>query len=437
MFNSTSKLFKIQRVKGPKITVTYEDSNVSEDGGIALVSIVDKFMNLLETVDNTIPDKRDQSKVQHSTLSMLQQRVYGLAAGYSDLNDHRLLRLNKAFQKIIGADSVLASSPTLCRFENGITKETALEIDNLFVEIFIASFKEAPAELILDFDATEITVHGDQEGKFYHGYYRNHCFLPTLVFHGKKLLVARLLPANEDPGNNAEAILRFLVNRLRQVWPSVRIVFRGDGGFCRQPSLDWCNESGVDYIVGLAGNAVLDRMAADLVKQAETQFNETKEEQCLFTGFSYAAQSWNKEQLVVCKAEYLDKGPNTRFVVTNIVGDPKWLYQELYCARGEMENRIKEVKVQLFSSRLSCHNWWANQFRLSLSALAYTLVEQLRAIALVGTEFANIQAETIRLMILKVKVRIIRGIEEICFLLTNDYPYKKIFEYVYNKLVLT
>lgn len=250
---------------------------------------------------------------------------------------------------------------------------------------FIASHRKPPAELILDFDASDIPLHGNQEERFFHGYYDNYCYLPLYVFCGDQLLVAYLRPSKLDAAKHAGAILKWLTAQLRAAWPDVRIIFRGDSGFCRRRILHWCERNAVDYVVGLAQNARLRAIASPLMAQAETGFKETGMKPRLFTHFEYAAKSWSHTRRVIAKAEHTALGSNPRFILTTLAGDPQPLYDHLYCARGEMENRIKECQLGLFGTRLSGHRFVVNQFRLLLASMAYILLERMRTLGLAGT----------------------------------------------------
>jgi hypothetical protein len=297
----------------------------------------------------------------------------------------------------------------------------------VLVEQFIASFKEAPKELVLDFDATDDRVHGAQEGRFFHGYYGHYCFLPLYVFCGEQLLVAYLRSSNIDPARHAWAILKLLVTRLRKAWPGVKIIIRGDSGFCRWKMLRWCERHHVDYIIGLARNARLEAMSASLMEVAKACFERSGQKQRLFEWLRYAADTWDKGRWVIAKAEYTDKGANPRYVVTTLVDDPWTLYDRVYCARGEMENRIKEQQLGLFADRTSSHYWWTNQLRLLLSSCAYVLLETIRRIGLAGTELARAQAATIRLKLLKLGAVILRNTRRIRLLYSSAYPYQRTF----------
>jgi hypothetical protein len=381
-------------------------------------------------------DPRVQGRCDHRHITMLRQRVYGLALGYEDQNDHDTLRKDAALQTAVDADRALASSSTLCRLENRAERETAVAISSVMVEQFVQSHPCPPTELVLDFDATDDRVHGGQEGRFFHGFYDHYCFLPLYVFCGSQLLVAYLRPSNIDPARHAWAILRLLVNRLRQTWPEVKIVLRADSGFCRWRMLRWCDRNDVGYIVGLAKNARINALAADLMAEAQARFEATGQKQRLFGEVQYAAGTWDRQRRVLVKAEYSLPGSNPRYVVTNLCGDPQQLYDDQYCGRGDMENRIKEQQLDLFSDRTSCHRWWPNQFRLLLSSLAYMLIEAIRRLGLKGTELARAQCGTIRLKLLKIGAVVHRNTRRVRLHLSSAYPYQPVFWLVAKRLAL-
>jgi hypothetical protein len=357
----------------------------------------------------------------------LRQRVFGLCQGYEDLNDHDRLRDDLALQTALDKLKPAASSPTLCRFENRANRGAAVAMQHLLVEQFIASFKKAPEELVLDFDATDDLVHGNQEGRHFSAYYDNYCFLPLYVFCGAQLLVAYLRPAKKDAALQAAAILKLLVTRLRQAWPGVRIIFRGDSGFCRPLLLSWCERNYVHYVVGMGRNSRLLADAEWWREQAARAFAWTQQPQRIFGEFHYRAGSWPCHRRMIAKAEHNAQGANPRFVVTNLRDQPQALYETMYCARGEMENRIKECQLGLFSDRTSCHLWWPNQFRLLLASLAYVLMERLRTIGLAGTELARAQVWILRCRLLKVGAVIVRNTRRIRFLLASAFPHQAAF----------
>jgi hypothetical protein len=370
---------------------------------------------------------------------MLAQRIFAIALGYEDLNDHQSLRDDPLLQIItergVTKDALpLASPPTLCRLENRVDRKDLAGIAEVLVETFIASFKSRPEQLILDFDATDDIVHGNQDKRFFHGYYDNYCFLPLYVFCESQLLVAYLRPADIDSALHSRAILKLLVKRIRRQWPSVKIIFRGDSGFCRWRLMRWCDKNDVGYIIGLARNPVLERLSQQWTEQSRRQFELTCDKQRIFGALQYAAGTWDHNRRVIVKAEYLRQGPNTRFVVTNLQGDPQELYDELYCKRGQMENRIKEQQLGLFADRTSCHDFVANQFRVLLSAAAYVLMDALRREGLADTELAAAQVDTIRLKLLKIGARITCSVRRVVLHLAGGYPLKELFACVLARL---
>ena len=432
-------LFELnQRVKGRKVTLDFAGGNISSDGGLLLVSELDRKINLTSEVSKSLLpfDKRQKSKVKHKVIEMIRQRVYGIISGNEDLNDHDHLKDDELFQSIACKDKALATSSTLSRFENSAVRQSCVVISKVIVESFIKTFSSAPKELILDFDATDDEVHGNQEGRFFHGYYDHYCFLPLYVFCGQKLLCSYLRPANIDGARHSWAILSLLVKRFRQEWPNVKIIFRGDSGFCRWKMLNWCEKNNVDYIVGVPSNKKLVKMTSRIAVKSRKKFNRLGKKAKLYTNIYYAAKTWNKRRKVIVKAEYTEMGSNLRYVVTSLKDKPKYLYEKIYCARGDMENRIKEQQLGLFADRTSCHGWWANQFRLLLASLAYILIEQLRNFVLKGTEFAKAQVETIRLKLIKIGGVIRRNSRKVYIGLSSSYPYRSIFCLAMKKLQL-
>lgn len=409
------------------IQVNFEGGDVTSDAGVLLLSEVERGLGLLSRVSRHLCDPRHRSYIRHGSLEMLRQRVFGIALGYEDLNDHDTLRHDFGLRFSVGQQKALASSPTLQRFEHWADRKLAVAIHEELVNTFIQSFKKPPTELILDVDATDDLVHGKQEGRFFHGYYQNYCFLPLYVFCGEQLLVSYLRPSNKDGARHAWVILALLVKRLRQAWPEVRIVLRGDSGFCRHRMLGWCERNNVGYILGLAQNSRLNALTETLQAQAQTAFEASGEKQRHFGELNYAAGTWRRPRRVLAKAEHTAKGRNPRYVVTTLEGEPKALYEQVYCARGEMENRIKEQQLYLFADRTSCRKWWPNQFRLLLSSLAYTLLETIRRLGLQGTELAHARCDTIRLKLLKIGGTILYNTRRIRFLLASGYPLQNLF----------
>lgn len=419
--------FDFPTCKSKKVQADFNGGDVTSDGGILLFRQADRKLGLTRCLSKLLADGRRQSSCDHDQVRLLRQRIYGLALGYEDITDHNTLRSDVAWQTAVDTDDALASAPTLCRWENRADRETAKQVSEWLVELFIKSFKAPPEELVLDFDATDDPTHGKQEGRFFHGYYDHYCFLPLYVFCGEKLLVSYLRPSNIDGARHAWAILALLAKRLREAWPKVKIIFRGDSGFCRWRMLSWCDRHDVGYIIGVAKNSRLNALASGLLEEAKLLYEKTGEKQRLFSEIKYAACTWDKERRILAKAEHTEQGSNPRYVVTNLPGNPQALYDDVYCARGDMENRIKEQQLDLFSDRTSCTKWWANQFRVLLSSLAYLLLQTLRSVALKGTELAQAQCGTIRLKLLKVGAVMLRNTRRIVFHLSSAYPYQKIF----------
>jgi hypothetical protein len=422
-----------------KVVGDFEGGRLTSDAGALLLREVDRRVGLTAALAAGISDPRTPQKIAHDLESMLAQRIYGIALGYEDLNDHATLREDPVFQVVAErsphADTPLASPSTLCRFENNLNRASLWRLSAVFVEQFMASFKRAPKELILDFDATDVAVHGHQERRFFHGYYDSYCFLPLYVFCGQQLLCAYLRPSNIDAAKHSWAILKLIVQRLRQQWPGVRIILRADSGFCRWRVLRWCDRHDIGYVVGLARNSVLEAMAAPFMEQAAQRFERSGHKQRRFHEFPYAAATWDRKRRIIVKAEHLPQGPNCRFVVTNLRKTPSRIYDGLYVARGDMENRIKEQQLGLFADRASCHKFLANQFRLLLASAAYVLFEHLRRTTLKGTELAAAQVQTIRLKLLKVAARVRTSVRRVIFHFSSSYPYQQLFTRIVARLV--
>lgn len=349
-----------------------------------------------------------------------------MCLGYEDLNDHDRLRNDVLMQSVLERDRAAASSPTLWRCESWASRQAAWALHGVLLENFIASHVVPPAELVLDFDATDVPLHGSQERRFFHGYYDNYCYLPLYVFCGQQLLVAYLRPSKLDAATHAGAVAKHRVARLRQAWPRVRIILRADSGFCRRRLLAWCERNGVGYVIGLAKNPRLDAATEAARANLAWRFRRSGSKQRRLTEFRYAAKTWKCARRVIARLEHGPQGDNPRYLVTHLRGSPERLY-ERYCARGEMENRIKEAQLGLFADRLSSHYFNLNQFRLLLASLAYVLIERLRALALSGTEWAAAQVATLRTKLLKIGAVIIRNTRRIRLLLASGYPYRELF----------
>ena len=434
MTNCTQAVFDFPVLKRRKVQAEFSGGEITSDGGALLLRQIDRRLGLMKAIDAVIPDPRNPDYITHTQLSLLRQRVYGLSLGYADLNDHKTLRNDPALQTAVDREQELGSQSTLCRLEGRTGRKAAVDIHKVLIDQFIASFDAPPDELMLDFDATDDPIHGLQEGRFFHGYYDHYCFLPLYVFCGDQLLVSYLRPSNIDGAKHAWAILALLTKRLRQEWPEVKIIFRGDSGFCRHRMLGWCERHDVKYIVGIARNKRLENVIEPAMQLVEQLLELTGEKQREFFRFHYAAGTWKQSRQVIAKLEVTDKGRNPRFIMTNLEGDKQVLYDDLYCARGDMENRIKEQQMGLFADRTSAHYWWANQFRLLLSSLAYVLMEGIRRLGLTGTELARAQVGTIRLKLLKIGAVILRNTRRIRFLLSSAYPYQDLFAVVVARL---
>ena len=434
MTDCTRERMRFPACRGRRVEAGFDGGWVTSDGGALLLRQADRRLGLTAAVARRLGDRRQRGKLRHSVADMLRQRVFGIALGYEDLNDHAELRHDPALQTAAGRDRALASAPSLCRFENRADRGWAWAVHEVLVETFIASFARVPEEIVLDIDATDDAVHGRQEGRFFHGYYDRYCFLPLYVFCGDRLLVAYLRPADIDPAKHAGAILKLLVTRLRRAWPGVRVVVRADSGFCRWRLMRWCERQRVGYILGLARNPRLAALARPAMALAEAGFAESGAKQRRFAELAYGARSWDRERRVIARIEHGAKGANPRFVVTNLAGEGRALYERVYSARGEMENRIKEQQLQLFADRTSCHRWWPNQFRLLLASLAYTLIEAIRRLGLAGTDMARAQCATIRLKLLKIGTVITRNTRRVRFHLSSACPEQNLFRLVAARL---
>lgn len=429
-----SKSIEFGRLGRRVIEGRFDGGSMTSDGGVMLLGEVDRKLGLLDAAARCICDPRSPLLIKHGVRDMLRQRVYALALGWEDLNDHSALRQDVALQTAVGVEREVASAPTLCRLEKWADRATAWRLHQVLVDQFIASFKIAPTELVLDFDATDNPLYGQQEGRFFHGYYDSYCYLPLYVFCGQQLLCAYLRPSRIDGAQHAAAILKLLVQRLRCAWPQVRIVFRGDSGFCRQRILNYCERAGVHYIVGLARNARLQAMTEFMELEMKEAFEASALKQREVAEFVYGAHSWARERRVITRLEWGEQGNNPRYVVTNLTGDANALYDQLYCQRGEAENRIKEAQVGLFATRTSCHVMRSNQLRVLLAALGYVLIERLRALALQGTALANAQVDTLRVRLLKVAAVVTRNTRRIRLYLASNWPSADIFAHAMRML---
>ena len=409
------------------IEADFSGGELSSDGGLLLLRQVDRHLGLSRAAAAAIPDPRDPERIRHGLRELLAQRLYGLCCGYEDLNDHQALRDDVLMQTAVGRDEALASAPTFSRLENRATRAQAWALHGVLIEQFIASHSTAPAELVLDIDASDVPLHGAQELKQFHAYYDQYCYLPLYVFCGQAMLACYLRPSKIDGAKHAAALIKLLVTRLRRAWPNTRFIVRGDSGFCRRRLLQWCERSDVGYVIGLARNARL-HTAVELAEASLADaYSASGTKQRLIGEFNYAAKSWPHERRVITRLEYGAQGTNPRFIVTNLQGDPVQLYDHLYCQRGEAENRIKEAQLDLFGTRASCSRFIANQFRLLLAALAYTLMQRLRALALQATELERASAATIRVRLLKIGAAILRNTRRVRVMLASHHPLRELF----------
>jgi hypothetical protein len=427
-----------------RVVAQFDGARMSTEGGALLLREADRKIGLLKRVARCFTDARNPERVEHELGEMLAQRIYGLALGYEDLNDHEELRRDPLLAVVAGKqelDEPLAGKSTLNRLEltpagspieeryHKITY-SAEALDTLLVALFLQAHREPPAEIVLDLDATDTPLHGQQEARFFHGYYNHYCYLPLYIFSGDHLLCARLRPSNQDASAGSLPEVKRIVAQIRVRWKQTRIILRGDSGFCREELMAWCETHQVHYVFGLARNPRLRRKIARPLREAKREQQRTGNAARVFCAFFYRTRSsWSRSRRVVAKAEYLAKGENPRFVVTSL-GAPDWsaqtLYEQLYCARGEMENRIKE-QLRLFSDRLSTETMRANQLRLYFSSLAYVLVHALRRLALGGTEWAHAQVETIRLKLLKIAAQVRVTARRIWVRYAHSYPWKNLF----------
>lgn len=423
----TSSEVDLGRLGRRVISANFEGGDISTEGGVLLLRQIDRKIGLTKAVAGALADGRDPTRITHDLRTLVAQRVYAICQGWEDLNDHDSLRHDLAMQTAVGTVTPLASSPTLCRLENRASRQQAWALHNVLVDQFVAGFKAPPEELVLDLDASDIPLHGNQERSQFHGYYDHYCYLPLYVFCGQAMLACYLRNSRIDGAKHAAAVIKLLVTRLRASWPDVRIVVRADSGFCRQRLLRWCERANVGYTIGVARNKRLEKMVAPQEARLRSEWERTQEKQRAVDELRYAADSWNRERRVITRLEYGAQGNNPRFVLTNLGWDAARIYDEFYCVRGEAENRIKEAQLDLFGTRASCRRFAANQLRLLFAALAYTLMERLRALALTGTELERACAATIRVRLLKIGAAIVRNTRRIRLLLASYHPLRDTF----------
>jgi len=450
MTECTQNSFEFQALFTRQVVARFDGGTITSDAGALLLRQTDRRMKLLERFSQCFLDGRSPGLVRHSVQQMLAQRVYGLALGYEDLNDHEQLRQDPMMGVLVGAPSLgeepLAGKSTLNRMELGDGRPHRYKkitfwrdaIDDLLVDVFLEAHAAAPEEIVLDIDTTDLALHGGQEGRFYHGYYDHYCYLPLYVFCGEHVLCARLRESNIDPSAGSLKEVERIVQRIQARWPEVRLVLRGDSGFCRDQLMSWCEAHGVDYVFGMARNQRLEGIVAGALEQARQEFEQTQKSARVFFEFEHETVSgtWSRRRRVVAKAEHIDGKSNPRFVVTSL-GAGRWaarrLYEQLYCARGDMENRLKEQFV-LFADRVSAATMRANQLRVYLSVMAYTLMSGLRRLGLKATELAQAQAGTIRLRLLKIGAQVRVTVRKVWVQMASGHPYQALFQEAWQQL---
>lgn len=460
----TTKPMEFHPLNRRNILGQFDGGAITSDGGSLLLREIENHTQIISEFAECFTDHRDPNLTEHSVKELLAQRIYGLALGYEDLNDHDQLRHDPLLAVLVGKSDpegknrfrqrdkgkALAGKSTLNRLELAAPsdlkqsdkyKKIAIDLkraEDFFVDVFLSAHEKPPSEIILDVDATDDRLYGKQEGRFFHGYYKSYCYLPLYIFCGEHLLCAKLRTSNIDGAAGTVEELQRIIYHIREQWSGVRIIVRGDSGFCRENIMNWCEQEDVDYVVGLAKNPRLKALIADELEAAKTLYEETEIASRVFKDFYYQTRdSWVRQRRVIGKAEYLAKGENPRFVVTSLKPEEysaKALYEDLYCARGEMENRIKEQQLYLFADRTSTSKFHSNQLRLWFSSVAYLILQAVRRIALKGTEFASAQCHTIRLKLLKIGALVRITVRKVWVSFSQAYPYAKIFKQALENL---
>jgi hypothetical protein len=440
-----------------KVTAAFDGGAITSNAGALLLRETDRGIGLSREVAACFKDGRRQDRIEHAVETLVAQRIHGIALGYEDLNDHDDLRHDPVLGLLSGKAetrrsgcAVLAGKSTLNRLEHAPRADEdryrKLGVDEgamkrLFVSLFLKAHATPPERIVLDLDATDDPIHGGQEGRFFHGYYKCYCYLPLYIFCGRELLLAKLRPANIDASAGAREEAAFIVAQIRERWPNVEIWLRADSGFCRDELMAWCEAHGVHYVFGLARNARLEASIADELAEAEAKAKDSGKPERIFKELRYQThKSWSCERRVVAKAEHLLKGANPRFIVTSLgreAFEAKELYETVYCARGEMENRIKECQLDLFADRTSAASLRANELRLWFASLAYVLVTALRRMALQGTELAKATAATIRLKLLKLGALVTVSVRRVKVAIASACPSKGVFVNAHRRLCLT
>jgi hypothetical protein len=435
------KQLEFESLFNKEVTVCFDGGQMTSDGGGLLLREIDKRYNLTHTAANCLRDPRDPNRTRHDTSTLLKQRIFSIALGYEDTNDVDTLRHDPALKVISGklpeASPGLASQPTLCRFENRVTRKDLRRLSDWLVHLYVKVHPDPRSWIIIDMDATDDPTHGHQQLSMFHGYFDQHMYHPLLLFDGITgfPLGVILRPGNVHASKGAVAILKRVIRKLRKAYPTTSILLRADAGFSIPELYRFCENNRIYYLIGLITNNRLKDKAAGLAAQVQRDFEQTGSKQRSFTSFRYKADSWDRFRRVVAKVEHLEKGLNQRFLVTNLVSAPQTIYDHVYVLRGEVENRIKELKHEIKADRLSCHRFLANQFRLLLHTAAYCLLWLLRQ-HLHGTELAQAQMGTLRLKLLKIGGRVRQTTRRIWFHLASSYPYQALFAHVHNSLTI-
>jgi hypothetical protein len=424
---------------GKQVTADFNGGHITSDAGGLLLRQLDERYGVTEEAANSLDDRRHSSWVIHDLRTLIRQRIFSMALGYEDTNDANTLRSDPALKAISGrlpeSSSDLASQPTLCRFENSVSRKDLRRLADWLFQLYVKTHPGPREVIVIDIDATDDATHGQQQLSFFHGYYEQHMYHPLFMLDGISgfPMACVLRAGNTHASHRVKAVLKRLIKKLNKAYPKAQILVRADAGFAVPRLYRFCEKRRISYTIGLITNERLKAKAADLLEKAEKHFDETKEKQRLFTSFNYRADSWSRSRRVVCKVEYTDKGANQRFVVSNVFLKPQRLYDEIYVLRGDMENRIKELKLDVKADRLSCHRFLANQFRLFLHTFAYCLLWLLRD-NLKGTELANAQVGTLRLKLLKIGARIRETSRRVWIHTASGYPYQALFALVLHNV---
>jgi len=444
------------RAKAPgrrEFVARFDGGEITTDAGALVLGRLERRRQILARFARCFTDYRSPNRIEHTVGELVGQRVLAIALGYEDVNDHERLRHDPLLAALAGKANPkepLAAPATIHRLELSHPElaegdrycRISLEpeaVDNLLIDFFLEAHEEPPEEVVLDLDATDDPIHGRQQGRFFHGYYDCYCYLPLYIFAGDHILCARLRTADRDGAAGSKEELERIVGRIREAWPETRIIVRADSGFCREWLMAWCEEEeGVEYVLGIAKNERLKAAIESELEEARLRHERTGDPERIFKSFSYRTlDSWSRSRRVVGKAEHLEHGSNPRFVVTSL-SEKEWsaraLYEDLYCARGEMENRIKEQQLHLFADRTSCTVMRANQVRLYFSSFAYVLLSELRRIGLVGTDMARAQCGTIRLKLLKIGARIRVTVRRIWVAMSESWPHREILLHAWHRL---